>query len=86
MHKWRAGATPALVYGSVLFDFCFSPASGFNCIRHRFGLVANYMILRRFRHFRIFCWENNHPEINVVRVGLNYLFNFAPSAPVVAKY
>ena len=25
-------------------------------------------------------------EINVVRVGVNYLFNFAPSAPVVAKY
>ena len=34
-------------------------------------------------------WElgnNHHPEINVVRVGVNYLFNFAPSAPVVAKY
>ena len=27
-----------------------------------------------------------HPEINVVRLGVNYLFNFAPSAPVVAKY
>jgi outer membrane immunogenic protein len=27
-----------------------------------------------------------HPEINVVRVGVNYLFNFAPPAPVVAKY
>ena len=34
-------------------------------------------------------WElgnNHHPEINVVRLGVNYLFNFAPSAPVVAKY
>jgi len=34
-------------------------------------------------------WElgnNHHPEINVVRFGVNYLFNFAPSAPVVAKY
>ena len=34
-------------------------------------------------------WElgnNRHPELNVVRLGVNYLFNFAPSAPVVAKY
>jgi outer membrane immunogenic protein len=34
-------------------------------------------------------WElgnNHHPQLNVVRVGVNYLFNFAPSAPVVAKY
>jgi outer membrane immunogenic protein len=29
---------------------------------------------------------NFHPQINVVRVGVNYLFNFAPPAPVVAKY
>ena len=27
-----------------------------------------------------------HPEINVVRIGVNYLFNFVPPAPVVAKY
>ncbi len=27
-----------------------------------------------------------HPQFNVVRVGVNYLFNFAPPAPVVAKY
>ena len=27
-----------------------------------------------------------HPQLNVVRVGVNYHFNFAPPAPVVAKY
>jgi outer membrane immunogenic protein len=27
-----------------------------------------------------------HPQFNVVRLGVNYLFNFAPPAPVVAKY
>ena len=27
-----------------------------------------------------------HPQFNVVRVGVNYLFNFAAPAPVVAKY
>jgi len=27
-----------------------------------------------------------HPQINVVRAGVNYLFNFAPPAPVIAKY
>ena len=27
-----------------------------------------------------------HPEIKVVRVGVNYLFNFGRSAPVLAKY
>ena len=34
-------------------------------------------------------WElgnNHHPQINVVRAGVNYLFNFASPAPVVAKY
>ena len=34
-------------------------------------------------------WElgnNHHPQINVVRVGLNYLFNFAAPAPVIAQY
>ncbi len=27
-----------------------------------------------------------HPQLNVVRVGVNYHFNFAAPAPVVAKY
>jgi len=27
-----------------------------------------------------------HPQLNVVRAGVNYLFNFAPPAPVLAKY
>ena len=27
-----------------------------------------------------------NPQINVVRGGVNYHFNFAPPAPVVAKY
>ncbi len=27
-----------------------------------------------------------HPEINVVRAGVNYLFNFGAPAPVLAKY
>jgi outer membrane immunogenic protein len=32
-------------------------------------------------------WGNHfHPQLNVVRVGVNYHFNFAPPAPVVAKY
>jgi outer membrane immunogenic protein len=34
-------------------------------------------------------WElgnNHHPQINVVRAGVNYHFNFAQPAPVVAKY
>ena len=30
--------------------------------------------------------QSFHPEINVVRVGVNYHFNFAQPAPVVAKY
>jgi outer membrane immunogenic protein len=30
--------------------------------------------------------NNIHPQINVVRVGVNYHFNFAQPAPVVAKY
>ncbi len=30
--------------------------------------------------------NNHHPQLNVVRVGLNYIFNFAAPAPVVAKY
>ena len=29
---------------------------------------------------------NYHPQLNVVRVGVNYHFNFAAPAPVVAKY
>jgi outer membrane immunogenic protein len=32
-------------------------------------------------------WGNHfHPQLNVVRVGVNYHFNFAAPAPVVAKY
>jgi outer membrane immunogenic protein len=32
-------------------------------------------------------WGNRfHPQLNVVRVGVNYHFNFAAPAPVVAKY
>ena len=30
--------------------------------------------------------HNHHPQLNVVRVGVNYHFNFAAPAPVVAKY
>ncbi|MFY9629019.1 MAG: outer membrane beta-barrel protein [Methylocystis sp.] len=30
--------------------------------------------------------NNHHPQLNVVRVGVNYLFNFAAPAPVLAKY
>ena len=30
--------------------------------------------------------NNDHPQLNVVRAGLNYHFNFAAPAPVVAKY
>jgi len=30
--------------------------------------------------------NNVHPQLNVVRVGLNYHFNFAQPYPVVAKY
>jgi len=30
--------------------------------------------------------QSFHPQINVVRAGVNYHFNFAPPAPVVAKY
>jgi hypothetical protein len=30
--------------------------------------------------------NNHHPQINVVRAGVNYHFNFAQPAPVVAKY
>ncbi len=30
--------------------------------------------------------QNFHPELNVVRVGVNYHFNWAAPAPVVAKY
>jgi outer membrane immunogenic protein len=30
--------------------------------------------------------QHFHPELNVVRVGVNYHFNFAQPAPVVAKY
>jgi outer membrane immunogenic protein len=29
---------------------------------------------------------HHHPQLNVVRAGVNYLFNFAAPAPVVAKY
>jgi outer membrane immunogenic protein len=29
---------------------------------------------------------HHHPQLNVVRVGVNYHFNFAAPAPVVAKY
>jgi outer membrane immunogenic protein len=32
-------------------------------------------------------WGNRfHPQLNIVRVGVNYHFNFAAPAPVVAKY
>ena len=32
-------------------------------------------------------WGNHfHPQLNVVRAGINYHFNFAAPAPVVAKY
>ena len=34
-------------------------------------------------------WElgnNHHPEINVVRAGVNYHFNWGAPAPVVANY
>jgi outer membrane immunogenic protein len=34
-------------------------------------------------------WElgnNHHPQINVVRAGVNYHFNWAAPAPTVAKY
>ena len=30
--------------------------------------------------------QHFHPQLNVVRAGINYHFNFAPPAPVVAKY
>jgi outer membrane immunogenic protein len=30
--------------------------------------------------------QNFHPQLNVVRVGVNYHFNWAAPAPVVAKY
>ena len=30
--------------------------------------------------------QHFHPELNVVRAGINYHFNFAAPAPVVAKY
>jgi outer membrane immunogenic protein len=30
--------------------------------------------------------SRNHPEINIVRAGVNYLFNFGAPAPVVARY
>ena len=30
--------------------------------------------------------QHFHPQLNVVRVGVNYHFNFAAPAPVVAKY
>jgi outer membrane immunogenic protein len=30
--------------------------------------------------------NNHHPQLNVVRTGVNYLFNFGAPAPVLAKY
>ena len=30
--------------------------------------------------------NNHHPQLNVVRLGVNYLFNFGAPAPVLAKY